>query len=127
MPSRRVAVANTTTKSVLALCLFLAATAGTFVASSTNVNAAPPPFLKNYQLYDRSDDIRSLQKFLNAQGYIVAQNGPGSPGNETFIFGLHTYQALKHFQLGRGLPPTGFFGPLTRAAINSAGSVSLSS
>jgi peptidoglycan hydrolase-like protein with peptidoglycan-binding domain len=112
----------------LSLFAFLiVAMAGAFSAHSSNVNAVQSPFLKNYQLYDTNDDIRSLQEFLNSQGYIVAQNGPGSPGNDTSIFGLHTYQALKHFQLGRGLPPTGFFGPLTRAAINSAGSVSLSS
>ena len=117
MLPRRAAVVRTTTKTVLALCLFLAATSGTFVAS--NASAATPPFLTNYQLYDRSEDIRSLQQLLNAQGFIVAQSGPGSVGNETSIFGLHTYRTLVDFQSAYGLPVTGYFGPLTRAFINS--------
>jgi chitodextrinase len=127
MQTRRAAVARITTKTVLALCLFLAATSGTFVASSTNASAAPHQFLKNYQLYDRSQDIRSLQKFLNTDGFVIAQSGPGSPGNETSIFGLHTLQALKKFQSAHGLPTTGYFGPLTRADINSGGATANSS
>jgi lysophospholipase L1-like esterase len=127
MQTRRAAVARITTKTVIALCLFLAATSGTFVASSSNASAAPHQFLKNYQLYDRSQDIRSLQQLLNAQGDIVAQSGPGSPGNETSIFGLHTLQALKNFQAAHGLPMTGYFGPLTRADINSGGATANSS
>ena len=58
-----------------------------------------------------------LQKFLNAHGFVVAQTGAGSPGHETSFFGLATYRALKRFQTGQGLPATGFFGPLTRAAL----------
>jgi len=33
------------------------------------------------------------------------------------FFGLKTYRALVTFQKANGLPATGFFGPLTRAAI----------
>ena len=73
---------------------------------------------QNRQLYDRGEDIRSLQKFLNLQGFIVAQRGPGSMGNETSIFGTHTYRAVVQFQSAHGLPATGFLGPLTRGTIN---------
>jgi Putative peptidoglycan binding domain len=74
---------------------------------------------RNYQIWDRSEDIRALQKWFNQAGYPVAASGPGSPGNETSIFGTHTYQSLIKFQSAHGLPATGYLGPLTRAAINS--------
>lgn len=81
------------------------------------LTAASAPFLQNLQLRDTGDDITRLQQFLNAQEYLVAQSGPGSRGNETLTFGLHTYQALTQFQSAHGLPTTGFFGPLTRALV----------
>ncbi len=74
-------------------------------------------FSKNYRLWDRSEEVRRLQKFLNGNGFILAQTGAGSPGNETLVFGLRTYRAVVKFQLAEGLPATGFFGPLTRAAL----------
>jgi hypothetical protein len=74
-------------------------------------------FLQNHRLHDRGADIRALQIFLNGHGFLVAQRGPGSPGNETSTFGLLTYQALVRFQTAQHLPATGFLGPLTRATI----------
>jgi hypothetical protein len=78
---------------------------------------------QNRQLNDRGADIRSLQKVLNANGFVVAESGPGSAGNETSIFGIHTYRALIEFQSAHGLPATGFLGPLTRAIINGLSGV----
>jgi hypothetical protein len=75
---------------------------------------------RNYQMWDRSEDIRVLQKFFNTYGFVVAQRGPGSPGNETSIFGVNTYRALIKYQRSQGLPQTGYIGPLTRAALGSA-------
>jgi peptidoglycan hydrolase-like protein with peptidoglycan-binding domain len=74
---------------------------------------------KNHQLWDNGEDIRTLQKFFNAHGFIIAATGPGSPGSETSIFGTHTYQALIKFQKANNLPATGYLGPLTRAALAS--------
>jgi len=71
---------------------------------------------------DTGSDIQSLQQFLNAQGFMVAQSGAGSPGEETTVFGNHTYQALIKFQAAHGLPTTGFFGPLTREEATSLSS-----
>lgn len=119
MQSSRAAIARVTTKALFAFCIFLAAAASAFFTNSSSVSAAPSPFLTNYQLYDRGEDIRSLQQLFYTQGIVVSQSGPGSSGNETSIFGLHTYQALKEFQSAHGLPTTGFFGSLTRAIINS--------
>ncbi|MGB9115097.1 peptidoglycan-binding protein [Bradyrhizobium sp.] len=118
MEWRRATIARLTTKILLVLCLFLI-TAGAFVAGSSSANAASSAFLKNHQLYDRGEDIRSLQQFFNTHDFIVAHSGPGSPGNETSFFGLATFQALNAFQSAHGLPSTGYFGPLTRAVINS--------
>ncbi|HUD02639.1 MAG TPA: Ig-like domain-containing protein [Candidatus Paceibacterota bacterium] len=77
-------------------------------------------FNTNLQLYDTGSSVLSLQQFLNTHGYPVATSGVGSEGQETTFFGLHTYQALLKFQSAHNLPTTGFFGPLTRADINSS-------
>jgi hypothetical protein len=74
---------------------------------------------KNRQLYDRGEDIRSLQTFFNTHGFIVAAVGPGSAGNETSVFGLNTYRTLIKYQKSKGLPQTGYLGPLTRAVLAS--------
>ena len=74
------------------------------------------------------EDIRHLQQFLNNNGFRLSESGPGSPGKETNIFGPLTKQALINFQeanAGQILEPlgltkgTGYFGPSTRAFINS--------
>jgi peptidoglycan hydrolase-like protein with peptidoglycan-binding domain len=118
MPLRRAAIARITTSTAYPVCLLIVVLASVFLANGPRVYAAAPTFLTNHQLYDRSEDIRSLQEILNAQGFVVAKNGPGSIGDETSIFGPHTYRALINFQSAHGLPATGYFGPLTRAMIN---------
>ena len=101
-------------------------TAPTTTASSTPIttpqttlSASSSPFLIDRQLWDQGPDILLLQKFLNTHGYVLTLTGPGSPGSQTNFFGVKTYQALIKFQQAKNLPATGFFGPLTRAAINS--------
>jgi len=66
------------------------------------------------------EDVRRLQRFLNASGFPVAPSGMGSRGNETNYFGTLTRVALIAFQDAH---PTlaserGFVGPLTRAFID---------
>ena len=64
------------------------------------------------------EDVRTLQRLLNANGYVVAATGPGSLGNETIYFGLATEAAVIRFQMAHGiLPVIGYVGPLTRAAL----------
>ena len=63
-------------------------------------------------------DVKALQQWLNANGYRVAESGPGSPGNETSRFGNATRSALIKFQKANGITPAaGYFGPKTRAAV----------
>jgi hypothetical protein len=68
----------------------------------------------------RGADALSIQQYLNTHGFIVATQGAGSPGNETAYFGGLTQQALARFQAAKGITPAlGYFGPKTRAYINS--------
>ena len=66
----------------------------------------------------KGEDVRALQQLLNNRGFIVAQSGYGSPGNETDYFGPATQDALARFQAANSIsPPVGYFGPITREVI----------
>lgn len=87
-----------------------------------------PIITKNLKLGDNDPEVKALQVFLNNNGFLVAESGPGSPGNETTLFGAGTRRALIDFQeansqtllkplgLDRG---TGYVGDLTIDLINS--------
>jgi peptidoglycan hydrolase-like protein with peptidoglycan-binding domain len=65
-------------------------------------------------------DVKQLQIFLNSQGFNVSETGVGSPGQETTYFGPLTQKAVAKFQKAIGIAPAvGYFGPITRAFINS--------
>jgi peptidoglycan hydrolase-like protein with peptidoglycan-binding domain len=89
-------------------------------AAAPSSSLASAVFTRNLELNDSGADVRALQQWLNAHGFIIATTGPGSPGSETSIFGTHTYLALIKLQKSRGLPQTGYLGPLTRAALGSS-------
>lgn len=85
-------------------------------------------FNRNLKTGDKGEDVKRLQEYLNARGFIVAETGPGSPGAESILFGAGTREALKNFQEAYSdilLKPyglsegTGFFGEATRNFINS--------
>lgn len=77
-------------------------------------------FTRVLDIGSTGEDVRALQKFLNSKGYLVAQQGPGSLGNETLMFGYATQAALARYQKDRGLiPSAGYFGPLTRAFVEA--------
>lgn len=70
-------------------------------------------------------EVAVLQHLLNAEGFTVATSGPGSPGNETTMFGALTRQAVQRFQCQKNITcsgnesTTGYgrVGPITRAAL----------
>jgi YVTN family beta-propeller protein len=83
-------------------------------------------FTKTLKVGDTGGEVKELQKYLNAHGFIVAKKGAGSPGHETEKFGRATKSALIKFQEAHKkeiLTPfklkygTGLFGPSTRAYI----------
>ncbi len=64
------------------------------------------------------EDVRTLQKYLNTHGFLVATAGSGSIGNETTYFGPATEAALISYQKSKSIvPAVGYYGPLTRASI----------
>ena len=77
-------------------------------------------FTRNLSFGMTREDIRQLQMYLNAHGAVVAASGAGSIGNETTRFGAATRAALMRFQANVGISPAaGYFGPITRAYVNS--------
>jgi hypothetical protein len=67
-------------------------------------------FKRNMKIGATGDDVQELQKYLISQGYLVLNN-------PTKYFGPMTQNALKKWQKAKGLPNTGYFGPMSRAAI----------
>ncbi|PIY68823.1 hypothetical protein COY90_03865 [Candidatus Roizmanbacteria bacterium CG_4_10_14_0_8_um_filter_39_9] len=106
-------------------------TGGSTGGSSESVSGGSvshPQFTYNLYLGSRGAVVRSLQMYLNGQGFVVAQSGAGSPGNETDYYGPLTAAAVRRFQeahFAEILSPlgyssgTGILGPSTRAYINS--------
>ncbi len=74
-------------------------------------------------------EVQTLQKILNANGYQLATEGPGSPGNETTKYGALTRDAIRKFQCAQnivcsgdeGTTGYGFVGKRTRAALLNLG------
>ncbi|MGD1156449.1 MAG: Ig-like domain-containing protein [Terriglobia bacterium] len=100
----------------------LRAEAGAMGVTPPTTGTTPFVFTRDLQLHDRGTDVQMLQRFLNRQGFLVASQGPGSPGNETTLFGLHTWSALVAFQESVGIVPAkGYFGKKTRAYVNAQG------
>jgi titin len=98
------------------------------ISVNTPTSNSGQPFTRTLRFGVTSSDIKKLQIFLNAQGFVVAQKGAGSPGHETNYFGPATFAALKKFQqaykkdilIPQGLTsPTGIFGTATMKTVNA--------
>lgn len=97
---------------------------------ATNIEPIPSnyTFKRNLKLGDRGEDVKVLQRVLNTNKLtMVAQNGLGSPGQETTYYGSLTKDAVKRFQelnfelvlLPHGLlGGTGYFGTSSRELLN---------
>lgn len=64
----------------------------------------------------RGEGVRQLQTALVRLGYMTQAQMNTGPG----IFGPRTQGAVQAFQRANGVPSTGFYGPLTRAALARA-------
>ena len=70
-------------------------------------------------------EVLLLQKTLNAAGFRIADDGPGSPGQETIKFGAFTRAAVRKFQCAQNIVCAGdeystgygLVGKLTRTAL----------
>ncbi len=77
-------------------------------------------FTRDLTVGSTGDDVKALQQFLNSHGAQVAASGAGSPGSESTYFGALTKAAVAKWQAAQNISPTaGYFGPKTRAAVNS--------
>ena len=100
---------------------------GTPASTPSSVPISPYFFPRDLGLNDEGDDVKELQFYLNRLGFRLAEDGPGSPGNETERYGASTSEALTRFQeayRSEILDPlgladgTGYFGPRTRRKMN---------
>lgn len=79
-------------------------------------------FLRSLAYGYTGRDVKMLQMFLNANGFLLATSSWGSPGEETEFFGSLTRAALGKFQASY-LPSVteagkGIFGVMTRSFVN---------
>lgn len=91
------------------------------VRSLTQKTVACPAhvsFPRDLKLGMKGADVKALQQFLNARGFIVASSGIGSKGKESELFGSSTRNALKAFEKAQKLPETGILSGVTRQRIN---------
>ncbi len=96
------------------VCRYTATTAPTPVT-------APPTsvFKRDLSFGMTGDDVRELQRYLNAKGYQLASSGVGSLGQETNWFGALTKNALIKFQNTNSISPAnGLFNGRTRELIS---------
>ncbi len=90
------------------------------LTSSSNTAGTNVGYTRDLEIGMKGEDVRKLQKFLNANGYLITNIGDGSPGYETLYFGSLTQKALITYQKAKGISPAaGYFGPKTRAYVAS--------
>ncbi|MEK7462536.1 MAG: DUF2330 domain-containing protein [Patescibacteria group bacterium] len=84
-------------------------------------------FTRSLKVGSVGEDVKELQKILNAEGFTIAVTGPGAAGFESTYFGEKTKLALikyQNFYRSDVLTPhglttgTGYFGPSTMKFIN---------
>lgn len=107
---------------------------GKEVSTETEANSTGP-ITVNLSFGMEHPQVLVLQKMLNEKEYVIAPDGPGSPGNETQKFGSLTRLAVRKFQCeqmsicGGDEHSTGYgyVGSKTRVALAGAGTAQASS
>ncbi len=67
-------------------------------AAESALSSPAASFIKDLSIGQKGKAVKILQQFLNKNGFLVADKGPGSLGNETEYFGRLTFNALADFQ-----------------------------
>jgi peptidoglycan hydrolase-like protein with peptidoglycan-binding domain len=84
---------------------------GVMMTSETQA-ATVCTFDRDLQMGIIGEDVKCLQKYLNANGFVITTTGGGSPGKETDEFKTLTEAALVKWQQANKLvPASGYFGP----------------
>ena len=89
------------------------------LALATIVGAQGYAFSTNLTVGSRGADVVALQTWLIANGYSIPAITSGAAAKG--YFGSQTKAAVMAYQASRGIPNTGFVGPLTRGALNGGG------
>ncbi len=77
--------------------------------------SCPNVLTKELKINQIDLEVKELQKYLNRNGFLLAESGPGSPGKETNFFGELTKTALIKFQTKNNIEPvSGIFDLATR-------------
>lgn len=99
----------------------LIATGFAVLAFASVAGAQGYMFNANLTVGSTGADVVALQDRVMAAGYTIPAIASGAAAKG--YFGAQTAAAVKLYQASRGIPNTGFVGPLTRAALNSNSSV----
>ena len=97
----------------------VSSTAGASATPSVTTSL-PFTFTHDLKVGSKGEDVRQLQIFLNAHGFLVAKSGAGSKGKEATTFGTATKKALSAFQKAHGLKVDGQFAGKTRESVGSS-------
>src|SRR3989338_4787062 len=81
------------------------------VMSTPNKHRICSILKRNLSQGTQGDDVRGLQEFLSAEGYLSA--------NATGYFGPMTAQAVAKWQASQGVSAVGSFGPMSRERIKA--------
>lgn len=95
----------------------LFATGVAVLALASVVGAQGYMFDANLSVGSTGPGVVALQTALISAGYNIPAISSGAAAKG--YFGSQTQAAVKLYQAARGVPSTGFVGPLTRAALNS--------
>ena len=101
----------------------LIATGVAVLAIATVAAAQSYSFQTNLTVGSTGADVTALQTWLIGAGYQIPaiSSGAASKG----YFGSQTKAAVQQFQAAKGVPSTGFVGPLTRGVLNGGSSVAM--
>ncbi|MEK7639297.1 MAG: peptidoglycan-binding protein [Patescibacteria group bacterium] len=92
-------------------------TFGFFFVPTFSFAANECSFTRQLEVGIDGEDVRCLQRYLNATGFVIADSGPGSPSNETSLFRDKTKEAVIRWQIAKKITPaSGIFGQKSQAA-----------
>jgi len=97
----------------MSFAAFVPAQAQTTTTTTTTTSSVT--FTRDLTIGSTGADVTALQAWLISKGHTI-------PAGATGYFGMQTRAAVAAFQAANGITPAaGYFGPITRAKVNSMG------